>query len=106
MKFKFSTAFLVPVISLMLLGSIKSYSQTDSSALLDTKIRKGDKWTWNDSLIKRNSQYSLRVSTEPKSYAYLRNNSDTLIIMDTIWNLYDHIIRYIKIGDKVYPLKP
>ena len=40
-----------------------------------------------------------------KTSAYLTPPSDTLYIMDTVIELYNNKIRYIKIGEKVYPLK-
>lgn len=62
---------------------------------------------WNNLMMVDTTtrQFYIR-SYEPKTYAFIPNHSDTLIIQDTIWNLSDHIIRYIKIANKVYPLKP
>lgn len=41
----------------------------------------------------------------PKVWAIINSGSDTLIILDTVIELYNNKIRYIKIGNKVYPLK-
>lgn len=47
----------------------------------------------------------LILTSAYKTSTYMPANSDTLYIMDSVIVLYDLKIRYIKIGDKVYPLK-
>lgn len=96
---------LLTFLCLMLLALQSNGQQTKWTIKNGMMIR--DSSTVSKYLYSDNPNWKLFISSnEPKLYAYLPNNSDTLIIIDTVWNFYDHIIRYIKIGNKVYPLKP
>lgn len=79
--------------------------KTSTASLYGQKAKWVDKKFWIDSLYKPTVTWQI-VNESPKNYAYLKNNSDTLIVPDSLWVLYGHKIRYIKIKDNVYPLNP
>jgi len=60
-------------------------------------------YTISDFYNKPQSLYFMREGNITS--AYLTPPSDTLYITDTVIELYNNKIRYIKIGNKVYPLK-
>lgn len=93
----------ITLLILMLTVTASLYGQKDT---IDVKKWKNTQWTFYDSLPNniKISEFVISTSSE-RNYAYLKNGSDTLILPDSVWNLYGNKIRYIKIKDKVYQLQ-
>lgn len=94
------------LILLLFFITVQSNGQTKKKSKLDGSLKGKVATSGTTPFFVDTSKAKWFINEQPISYAYLPNNSDTLIMMDTVLNLYGHIIRYIKIGGKVYPLKP
>ncbi len=108
------------LICLMLLAGIKSNGQSkklNSGGLGRIQVSgeqgqgvpyvKADTTSWL-SIFLRESQrptYTILFQKDSHVSAYNKFGSDTLFIVDTVLEFDNNKIRYIKIGDKVYPLK-
>ncbi len=85
------------LICLMLLAGIKSNGQQ----------LKADTTSWGSIYLRESKKpaYTISFQKEGRVSAYNKPNSDTLYIVDTVLEFYNNKIRYIKIWNKVYPLK-
>lgn len=93
------------LFAFMLLASLQSngqkYDTTTRVSIYESDTTKNYSLIFSESTPKK-----LIFQSGYKQSAYMPANSDTLYILDSVIVLYDLKIRYIKIGDKVYPLKP
>lgn len=92
----------------MLLAVSKSNGQKlkDTSLLNPyptTSVYTGKSIFFVDTTQKANYIFSFQRDSHLS--AYKNPGSDTLYIVDTVLEFYNNKIRYIKIGNKVYPLK-
>lgn len=92
----------------MLLAVSKSNGQKLKDTYLlnpyyTTSVYTGKSIFFVDTTQKAN--YTISFQKDGRISAYNKPNSDTLYIVDTVLEFYNNKIRYIKIGDKVYPLK-
>ncbi len=63
--------------------------------------------TGSQFMIKPMTDYAMKLTfmRDGNISAYQKAGSDTLVITDSVFSIYNFKIRYIKIGEKVYPLK-
>ncbi len=83
-------------------GLMLDSDKTDSPVFAITgQLRWDSSWLTS----RADNDYRLQINGNNELSAFINKGSDTLIILDSVLRLYDFFIRYIKIGDKVYPLK-